>query len=63
MTIDCNPGLADGLGNAAWRYTDTEDSNLRTAIDSMQRLNFEVTYDDAGWVCLLRQPSGVTQYA
>jgi YD repeat-containing protein len=54
---------ADDLGDAGWRYTYTEDGSLRTAIDPMQRLNYEVTYDDAGRVRRLRQPSGVTQYA
>ena len=53
---------ADDLGNAPWRYSYTENDKLRAAFDPMQRLNFEISYDDAGRVSRLKQPSGVTQY-
>jgi YD repeat-containing protein len=49
---------ADDLGNAPWRYSYTEKDRLRAALDPMQRLNFEVSYDDAGRVRRLKQPSG-----
>jgi YD repeat-containing protein len=52
----------DDLGGAAWLYSYTDDNKLKTAIDPMKRLNFEVAYDDAGRVRRLRQPSGVVQF-
>jgi YD repeat-containing protein len=54
---------ADDLGGAAWLYSYTDDNKLKTAVDPMKRLNFEVSYDDAGRVRRLRQPSGVVQFS
>src|SRR5436309_2223329 len=53
----------DDLGGAAWLYSYTDDNKLKTAVDPMKRLNFEVSYDDAGHVRRLRQPSGVVQFS
>ncbi|HEV2964972.1 MAG TPA: DUF6531 domain-containing protein, partial [Candidatus Angelobacter sp.] len=52
----------DDLGGATWRYSYTDENKLKTAIDPMKRLNFEVSYDEAYRVRRLRQPSGVIQY-
>jgi YD repeat-containing protein len=52
----------DDLGGAAWLYSYTDDNKLKTAVDPMKRLNFEIAYDDAGRVRRLRQPSGVVQF-
>src|SRR5205807_3957561 len=54
---------ADDLGGTAWLYSYTEDNTLKTATDPMKRLNFEVSYDDAGRVRRLKQPSGVIQFS
>jgi YD repeat-containing protein len=54
---------ADDLGDATWLYTYTDDNRLKTAIDPMKRLNFDISYDDAGRVRRTKQPSGVIQYS
>ena len=54
---------ADDLGGSAWLYSYTEDNTLKTATDPMKRLNFEVSYDDAGRLRRLKQPSGVIQFS
>src|SRR5437588_3947376 len=53
----------DDLGGAAWLYSYTDDNKLKTAVDPMKRLNFEVSYDDAGRVRRLKQPSGMIQFS
>jgi YD repeat-containing protein len=53
---------AEDLGGATWSYTYTDDNKLKTVLDPMKRLNFEVSYDDAGRVRRIKQPSGLIQY-
>lgn len=53
---------ADDLGGNAWTYSYYRDGKLKAAKDSLQRLNFGVSFDDDGRVRRLQLPSGIIQF-
>ncbi len=50
------------FGGNAWTYTYTDDNKLKTALDPLQKPNFQISYDTSGRVRRLQLPSGPIKY-